>query len=122
MHCTVEWSPRAVEDLFAKVTTERVADELRRIADSSLDCPKPPDGGPVNQHGSVYWRRGVPCGEQAPAPSRRNRRDGSSDEEQAHDFILVYHRRGRAGEGWYVIAVLHVSEVAFGFGHTDVDR
>lgn len=119
MPCTVEWSPRALEDLFTKVTTERVAEELRRVANSSLDCHGPPDGGPVNLHGSVYWRRGVPCGEQAP-PGRRNRRD-ELDEEQAHDFILVYHRRGRAGEGWYVIAVLHVSEVAFGFGHTDVD-
>ena len=105
----VEWSEPALEDLFARVEHQWVADELQHVAETSLDEYHPPDGGMVPPH---YWRRGL-------TPQRRAMLDAAELEGQDHDrneqpwdYVLYYRRQPTIIKRRYLIlAVRRSSEL-----------
>jgi hypothetical protein len=90
----VEWTKHATEDLYAKVTSARVARDLVEVAETALDHHVPEDGGQVEWR---LWRRGL-------TPARRVEldaaeaagRDDDDGREQSWHYVLVYKRRGWA--------------------------
>ena len=105
----VEWLDQAIEDLFIKVQTERVAEELRAVAEVAVGDHYPPDGG---AHPPLYWRRGL-------TRETRHRIDTSSNGvghdavDQAWNYMLVYKGRGYLYPNSYlIIGILTMSEVS----------
>jgi hypothetical protein len=106
----VEWSGPALEDLFARVEQQRVADELLHVAATALDEHHPPDGGAVPPY---YWRRGL-------TPQRREMLDAAEAFGQDHDqheqpwhYVLYYRRQPtiRTRRRYLVLAVRRAGDI-----------
>ncbi len=116
MPYVVEWSEQAIEDLLTKVRTERVASELYELAQVALDDHVPPDGGVVEAHGTIFWRRGLTTQQRAELDKAETAGQDcdAPGVERAYSFRFVYRRRGRFGHGWHIIALFHESDIAGG--------
>ena len=88
----VEWSDAAVEDLFARVTNQWVADELMDVARTSLDDHHHPDGGKAPP---LYWRRGLSVQRRAMLDAAQSRGEDCDRDhgEQPWDYVLYYRRQ-----------------------------
>jgi hypothetical protein len=106
----VEWSHDALEDLFAKVKYQWVADELINVAHISLDDHHPPDGGTAPPW---YWRRGLTPQTRAMLDAAHARGEDYDDDEQPWQYVLYYRRQPKiiGRHGYVVLAVLRDSEL-----------
>lgn len=113
---TVEWSKVAIEDLFVKVRTQRVADALLRVSKTALNRHHPPDGG-VGP-GRFFWRRGLTEEERTELTRGEQRGDESRDSgEQPWHFVLVYEEKRSVTlrKHYNVVMVLRLGEIVAGY-------
>ncbi|MBB4969169.1 hypothetical protein [Saccharothrix violaceirubra] len=103
----VQWSRSAAEDLFVKVTSAAVAEELCEVSRTLLDEPPSKDGGPIPVG---FWRRGA---------TRSARPDTGTAGERAWDYVLVYRPVRAVRRTYRVIAVLTNAELAAGLAELE---
>jgi hypothetical protein len=106
----VEWAEAAVEDLFARVKNQWVANELIHVAQSSLDDHYPPDGG---AEPPMYWRRGLTVQRRTMLDAAQSRGEDCDHDEQPWHYVLYYRRQPRiiGPRGYLVLAVRRDREV-----------
>ena len=112
----VEWTEAAVSDLRTKVRTARVRRYLLTVARTALDRHRPPWGG---RSPEWLWRRGVTAQDEAVLGAAFDV-GGEVDgvDEQAYDFVLVYHRplRPQLPRRYQVLAVLTNEDLVAALG------
>lgn len=112
MSYKVIWCERAREDFTLKVRTRRVAQKLLEVAEEALDDHQPPDGGHVNDHGTLYWRRGLTNAERAELDAAEACGHCLDDgREHGYDFLFVYQR---INDGWEILALLDSKDIGWG--------
>ncbi|MBV8996664.1 MAG: hypothetical protein JO287_23840 [Pseudonocardiales bacterium] len=106
----VEWSEAAIEDLLTKVKYHWVADELMKVAQTSLDEHHPPDGG---HNPPLYWRRGLTVQQRNMLDDAETRREDWDYDEQPWQYVLYYRRQPKITlrHSYLVVAVRHDKEL-----------
>jgi hypothetical protein len=111
----VEWTHAAAEDLYAKVRSESVAEELVRVAQQELTSSPAvgdKDGGRL---GTRFWRRGLTKQGRKELDAAEGRgEDLDFHEEHAWEYVLVYRQISIGIPKFRVIMVVSAGEVAGG--------
>lgn len=110
----VDWSEVAIEDLFVKVRTRRVAEALLRVSQTALSDHHGPDGGTGPDH--LLWRRGLTKDERTELTRAEQRGESEDTGEQPWDFVLVYKEGSLHWKKHYkVLMVLRLGEIVGGY-------